>query len=192
MFENAAIVGVGQSAYTRRPEPGQTALHFMRDAVVAALDDAGLDANDIQGMAVASFSLVPDAAVDLAWKLGLSLRWLAQGTKRGSPGMGMLRNGLRTEGAGAADVVLILGGDATGLAGYAKVAANYNTATQKHLSPLGHGGPNGFYAWAASRQIRKYGLEKSDYGHIAIAQREWAAKNPNAVYRAPLTMDEYL
>ena len=36
MFKNAAIIGVGQSAYTRRPEPGQTALHFMRDAVVAA------------------------------------------------------------------------------------------------------------------------------------------------------------
>ena len=57
MFENAAIIGVGQSAYTRRPEPGQTVLHFMRDAVVAALQDAGLDAKDIQGMAVASFSL---------------------------------------------------------------------------------------------------------------------------------------
>src|SRR6476619_4040587 len=173
MFENAAIIGVGQSVYTRRPEPGQTALHFMRDAVVAALKDAGLKAKDIDGMAVASFSLAPDAAVDLAWKLGLSLRWLAQDTNGGSAGMTML-------------------GDATGLAGYAKVAANYNTATQKHLSPLGHGGPNGVYALVASRQIKTYGLEKSDYGHIAIAQRAWAAKNPYAVYRAPLTMDEYL
>ena len=167
MFENAAIIGVGQSAYTRRPEPGQTALHFMRDAVVAALKDAGLNANDIQGMAVASFSLAPDAAVDLAWKLGLSLRWLAQDTNGGSAGMSMLGNALRTVETGAAEVVLILGGDATGLAGYAKVAANYNTATQKHLSPLGHGGPNGVYALVASRQIKKYGLEKSDYGHIA-------------------------
>jgi acetyl-CoA acetyltransferase len=192
MFENAAIIGVGQSAYTRRPEPGQTALHFMRDAVVAALKDAGLNAADIQGMAVASFSLAPDAAVDLAWKLGLSLRWLAQDTNGGSSGMSMLGNAFRTVETGTADVVLILGGDATGLAGYAKVAANYNTATQKHLSPLGHGGPNGVYALVASRQIKKYGLEKSDYGHIAIAQRQWAAKNPYAVYRAPLTMDEYL
>ena len=178
MFNNAAIIGVGQSAYTRRPEPGQTALHFMRDAVVAALKDAGLNAGDIEGMAVASFSLAPDAAVDLAWKLGLSLRWLAQDTNGGSSAMNMLGNALRTVETGTADVVLILGGDATGLAGYAKVAANYNTATQKHLAPLGHGGPNGVYALVASRQMKKYGLEKSDYGHIAIAQREWAAKNP--------------
>jgi hypothetical protein len=53
MFRNSAIIGVGQSAYTRRPEPGQTVLHFMRDAVVAALKDAQLSAKDIQGFAVA-------------------------------------------------------------------------------------------------------------------------------------------
>jgi len=192
MFKNSAIIGVGQSAYTRRPEPGQNTLTFMRDAVVAALKDAGVDANHVQGMAVASFSLAPDAAVDLAWKLGLSLRWLSQDTNGGSAAMSMLGNALRAVETGAADVVLVLGGDATGLAGYAKVAANFNTVTQKHLAPLGHGGPNGVYALVANRQMKKYRLEKSDYGHIAIAQREWAAKNPYAVYRTPMTMEEYL
>lgn len=192
MFRNAAIIGVGQSAYTRRPEPGQTTLTFMRDAVVAALKDAQLSAKDIQGLAVASFSLAPDAAVDLAWKLGLSLRWIMQDTNGGSSAMNMLGHALRGVEAGAAETILVLGGDATGLAGYGKVAANFNTVTQKHLAPLGHGGPNGVYALVASRQIRKYGLQKSDYGHIAIAQRAWAANNPYAVYRTPLTMDEYL
>jgi acetyl-CoA acetyltransferase len=40
--------------------------------------------------------------------------------------------------------------------------------------------------------MKKFGLEKSDYGHVAIAQRTWAAGNPFAVYRAPMTMQEYL
>jgi acetyl-CoA acetyltransferase len=192
MFENAAIIGVGQSAYTRRPEPGQSVLTFMRDATIAALNDAGLNAGDVRGMAVASFSLAPDAAVDLAWKLGLSLTWLSQDTNGGCSAMSMLGNALRAVETGAAEIVLILGGDATGLAGYAKVAANFNTVTQKHLAPLGHGGPNGVYALVASRQMKKYRLQKSDYGLIAFAQREWAAKNPFAVYRTPMTMDEYL
>ena len=192
MFRNAAIIGVGQSAYTRRPEPGRTVLHFMRDAVVAALNDAQLSAKDIQGFAVASFSLAPDAAVDLAWKLGLSLRWIMQDTHGGSSAMNMLGHALRGVEAGAAETILVLGGDATGLAGYAKVASNFNTVTQKHLAPLGHGGPNGVYALVASRQMKKYGLQKSDYGHIAVAQRAWAANNPYAVYRTPLTMEEYL
>src|SRR5690242_9756749 len=126
MFENAAIIGVGQSAYTRRPEPGQTTLTFMRDAVVAALKDAEIDARDIQGLAVSSFSLAPDAAVDLAWKLGLSLRWLLQDTNGGCSAMNMLGHAIRAIDGGAAETILVLAGDATGLAGYAKVAANLN------------------------------------------------------------------
>jgi acetyl-CoA acetyltransferase len=188
----AAIIGVGQSAYTRRPAPGQSTHTFIRDAVVAALRDAAIDARDVQGMAVASFSLAPDTAVDLAWKLGLSLRWLLQDTNGGSSAMNMLGHALRGVDSGAADTILVIGGDATGLAGYGKIAANYNIATRDHLAPLGHGGPNGVYALVASRQMKKYGLAKSDYGHIAVAQRAWAAKNPFAVYRAPLSMEEYL
>ena len=53
MFKNAAIIGVGQSAYTRHPKEGQTAHTFMRDAAVAALQDAGLSAADVNGMAAA-------------------------------------------------------------------------------------------------------------------------------------------
>src|SRR5215813_13584735 len=99
---------------------------------------------------------------------------------------------LRGVDAGAAEVILVVGGDATGLAGYGKIASNYNIATRDHLAPLGHGGPKGVYALVASRQMKTYGLEKSDYGRLAVAQRGWAAKNPFAVYRTPLTMDEYL
>ena len=40
--------------------------------------------------------------------------------------------------------------------------------------------------------MKRYGLQKSDYGHLAIAQRAWAAHNPYAVYRAPMTMEDYL
>jgi acetyl-CoA acetyltransferase len=188
---NAAIIGVGQSIYTRRPEPGQTTHTFIRDAVVAALEDAAVDAGDIDGMAVASLSLAPDAAVDLAWKLGLSLRWLIQETNGGSSAVNMLGHALRAVETGAAAAILVIAGDATGLGGYAKVAANFNIVTQLHLSPLGHGGPNGVYALVTSRQMKRYGLQKSDYGQLAIAQRGWAAHNPYAVYRTPLTMEEY-
>ncbi len=188
----AAIIGVGQSKFTRHPEPGQTTMTFMRDAVVAALADAGMRLSDIDGLAVTSFSLAPDCAVDLAVRLGLKARWMLQDTNGGSSAMNMLGHALRGIEAGAANAILIVAGDATGLSGYAKIAANYNSATRDHLAPLGHGGPNGVYALVTSRQMKKYGLDKSDYGMMAIAQRTWAAHNPNAVYRKPLTMEEYL
>ena len=192
MHTNAAIIGVGQSAYTRRPQPGQSTHTFIRDAVVAALADAEIDPREVDGMAIASFSLAPDAAIDLAWKLGLSLRWLVQETNGGSSAMNMLGHALRAVEAGTASVILVTGGDATGLGGCAKVAANVNIVTQLHLAPLGHGGPNGVYALVTSRQMKRYGLQKSDYGHLAIAQRAWAAHNPYAVYRTPMTMEDYL
>src|SRR5258707_14809004 len=46
-------------AYTRRPEPGQTALHFMRDAVAAAVQDPGPNAAAIQGVGGAAVSRPP-------------------------------------------------------------------------------------------------------------------------------------
>jgi acetyl-CoA acetyltransferase len=189
---NAAIVGVGQSAYTRHPKRGQTTHTFIRDAVVAALQDAEIVAREIQGMAVTSLSLAPDTAVDLAWRLGLSLRWLLQDTNGGSSAMNMLGHALRGVESDAASPILVVAGDATGLSGYAKIASNYNIATREHLAPLGHGGPNGVYALITSRQMKKYGLQKQDYGHIAVAQRAWAAKNPFAVYRTPMKMEDYL
>src|SRR2546423_11213317 len=159
MQTNAAVIGVGQSAYTRRPDPGQSTHTFIRDAVVAALRDAEIDAHEIDGMALASFSLAPDAAVDVAWKLGLSLRWLLQDTNGGSSAMNMLGHALRAVESGAASPILVVGGDATGLTGYAKIASNYNVATRDHLAPIGHGGPNGVHCAVPHRQLEKYGLD---------------------------------
>src|SRR5262245_34897622 len=192
MFHNAAIIGVGQSTYVRHPGPEQTVHGFMRDAVVAALADAGVTAGVVDGLALASLSLAPDAAVDVAWRLGLSLQWLVQDTNGGSSAMNMLGHALRALETGAAATILMVAGDATGLAGYGKVAANFNSATRDHLAPLGHGGPNGVYALVTARQMKAYGLEKSDYGRPAMAQRTWAAKNPYAVYWRPMSMEEYL
>ncbi len=43
-----------------------------------------------------------------------------------------------------------------------------------------------------TRQMRAGGLERRDYASVVISQRRWAAGNPGAVYREPLTLDEYL
>jgi acetyl-CoA acetyltransferase len=191
-YDNTAVIGVGQSAYTRRPHPGQLAHHFIRDAVVAALVDADMRLDEVDGLALSSMSVAPDAAIDVAWRLGLSVRWLHQETNGGSSAIGAFGAAVRAIEMGAAQNVLVAAGDATGLAGYAKIAANFNRAIRDHAAALGYGGPNTAYALLTARQMKAYGLDKTDYGEIAIAQRRWAADNPFAVYRGPLTMDDYL
>ena len=185
------IIGVGQSVYTRHPSDDQTIQNLMKDAVLGALEDANLKHKEIDGFAIASFSITPDSAIDLAWRFGLSLNWLLQDTNGGSSAMNMLGHASRAIKTGEANNILILAGDATGLSGYAKIANSYNSATRDHLAPLGHGGPNGVYSLVTSRQMKKYNLRKSDYANLLISQRNWASKNPYAVYKKKLTKEEY-
>jgi len=186
------IIGVGQSEYTRHPSESQTVQNLMRDATNNALNDANLSLKDIDGLAIASFSITPDSAIDIAWRFGLSLNWLLQDTNGGSSAMNMLGHAMRAVQTGAAKNILILAGDATGLAGYAKIANTYNSATRDHLSPLGHGGPNGVYSLVTTRQMKKFNLQKEDYANLLIAQRNWASMNPHAVYKSPLSKEEYI
>ena len=69
----AAIIATGEAGYTRHPAPGQTTHTFLRDAVVDALKDANLKLSDVDGLAVSSFSIEPDKAIDIAWRFGMSL-----------------------------------------------------------------------------------------------------------------------
>jgi acetyl-CoA acetyltransferase len=186
------IIGVGQSEYTRHPSESQTIQNLMRDATNNALNDANLLLKDIDGLSIASFSITPDSAIDIAWRFGLSLNWLLQDTNGGSSAMNMLGHAMRAIQTGAAKNILILAGDATGLAGYAKIANAYNSATRDHLSPLGHGGPNGVYSLVTTRQMKKFNLKKEDYANLLISQRNWASMNPHAVYKNPLSREEYI
>ena len=84
--------------------------------------------------------------------------------------MNMLGHAWRGVEAGAAKAILVVAGDMTGLAGYAKIAANYNSATRDHLAPLGHGGPNGVYSLvtiAADEEIRAGEIRLRHDGHRA-------------------------
>src|SRR5690606_24861060 len=139
-----------------------------------------------------SFTLAPDHAIDLAWRLGLRLRWLMEDTNGGASGLNMLAHAARAIEAGDARHVLILAGDRMGKAEFARLADTYNVVTRDHLAPLPFEGPNTLFAFLTQRHMEVHGLSREDYGSVAVAQRAWAARNPGAVYREPLTLDEYL
>ena len=188
----AVIVAAAEAPYTRHPQPDETTPWFLAQAALRALEEAGVAPGVVDGLAVSSFSLAPDHAVDLAWRLGLSLRWIMQDTNGGASGINMLVHARRAVESGDAGTVLILAGDAQGPADIARRQAAFNRATAEHLAPIGYGGPNSLFAMLTVRQMRATGLQRRDYGSLAIAQRRWAGGNPGAVYRAPLTLEEYL
>lgn len=187
-----SIIGAGESPYTRHPQPQTTTSGTLVDAVSRALKDAGLSPNDVDGFAVSSFTLDPDHAIDLAWRMGLKLTWLMQDTNGGASAGNILQHAVHAIEAGDASVVVLAAGDLMDHGAFANLVATYNRATADHLSPLPMAGPNALFAMLTTRQMEKYGLTREDYGRIAVAQRQWAGLNPGAVYRAPLTLEEYL
>jgi acetyl-CoA acetyltransferase len=188
----AVIAGCGESPYRRHPPTGTTTSQVLADAGARALASAGLDASGLDGLAVSSFSLAPDHAVDLAWRLGLRVRWLMQDTNGGASGINMLQHAARAVQAGDARAVLVLAGDHLPRNCFRDLVDNYNSATRDHLAPLPFGGPNSLFAMLTQRHAEAHGLTRSDYGALVVAQRRWAGGNPGAAYRDPLSLEDYL
>lgn len=188
----ASIIGTGESPYTRYPGADASTETTIADAVTRALENAGLTPDDVDGFAVSSFTLEPDHAIDLAWKLGFRLSWLMQDTNGGASAGSMLQHAVHAIEAGDASVIVIAAGDLMDKNAFKRLVASYNRATEEHLSTLPMSGPNALFAMLTTRQMSKLGLTRKDYGRIAVAQRRWATANPGAVYRSPLTLEDYL
>jgi acetyl-CoA acetyltransferase len=189
---NAVIAGCGESPYTRHPPPGTTTSQVLADAGARALASAGIEPSELDGLAVSSFSLAPDHAVDLAWRLGLRLRWLMQDTNGGASGINMLQHAARAVQAGDARAILVLAGDHLPRERFQDLVDNYNQATSDYLAPLPFGGPNSLFAMLTQRHATAHGLTRSDYGTLVVAQRQWAGSNPGAAYRDPMQLEDYL
>jgi acetyl-CoA acetyltransferase len=172
----------------RRPPEDATTHRLLGAALQRALEDAGVDHADVDGLGVASFSLTPDRAIDLAWHLGLRLDWMMEDVL----GMNAVLHAARAVQAGDASVIAIVAGDRLTGGDYGAMVSNYNVATRDHLTPIPLGGPNPLFALMTLDHMERHGLSREDYGRVVVAQRAWAGTNPNAAYRDPLTMEEYL
>lgn len=192
MSSEALIVGAAESPYLRRPGASVTTHGLLAQAAGAALASAGLEPAEVDGLGVSSFSLAPDRAIDLAVRLGVRLRWLMDGGTGGAAAIDLLQHARRAVEAGDARAVLLVGGDLLDPPTFARLVDQYNTWTRDLLAPLPSGGPNALFALVTQRHMERHGLTREEYGAVAVAQRAWAAGNPNAVYREPLTLAEYL
>lgn len=191
MSGRAFVAGAAETPYVHRPQ-GESTLALLAQAATAGLSDAGVRPEDVDGLGVASFSLAPDHAIDLAWRLGLRLRWLMEDTNGGASALNMLQHARRAVDAGDAEAILLLAGDALTSTDFRRVADEHNAATRDHLAPIPTGGPNALFALLTRRHMHAHGVDRDTYGRVVIAQRGWAGLNPRAIFREPLTMADYL
>ena len=176
----------------RHPPEGTTTETVLADAFARVLDATGTRREDVDGLGVASFTLRPDRAIDFAWKIGVRPRWLMDDGNGGVSGIQMIQHAMRALDAGDASTIVLVSGDHFTREDFTSLVDEYNRVTAQHLARIPHGGPNALFAMLTRRQMEQHGLERADYGRLAVAQRRWAGLNPNAAFQKPLTLAEYL
>ncbi len=204
----AAITGIGQSQVGRRlfRDP----LELTLDACLAAIADAGLEPAQIDGLATypgatgpAGFSGAGITEVHDALRLELS--WYEGGME--SPGqLGSVINACMAVACGLATHVLCFrsvweatAAAKTGAIGVAAAAGGGGRAGGVRASgamqwslPFRAFSAANWIALYAQRHFHEYGTTKEQLGQIALNARRNAAGNPSAVYRDPLSLEDYL
>jgi acetyl-CoA acetyltransferase len=162
-----------------------------------ALDDAGLRKDEVDGLASAGYGGMHE--VVLAEYLGLRPRWLESTSCGGSSFEFHAMHAFRAIEAGVVDTVAIVYGNnqlsASGRTLGTGGGGGGNRALMPH--PMAYELPTGLtlvgaYALAAQRHMHEYGTTPEQLASIAVQVREHAARNPAAMYRDPITVDDVL
>jgi acetyl-CoA acetyltransferase len=209
-FERRCIIsGIGQSAIGRRLARGD--LDLTLDSVLAAVEDAGLRPEDIDGMVswpgdvmytggltAGSPGFSGPSVPSVKDALRLQLKWHFAGPE-GPAMLGSVVNACMAVATGLCRHVVVYrtltesaaqeGGGRRGIPVYDPDGA---TGFLQWTLPYGGFSGGNWMAPYASRHFHEFGTNREQLGAIAINARRNAALNPKAIYRTPLTMDEYL
>lgn len=165
---------------------------FVGQALQALIRQSGLAKEAIDGLTVSSFSLSPDTAVGVTQHVGVSPRWLDHIPTGGASGVMAVRRAARAVQCGDADIVACVGADTNHVDSFRQTLGAFSHFARDASYPYGAGGPNSIFAFITAHYMRTYGARREDFGRICVAQRHNALRNPNALFRKPLTLDEYM
>ncbi|MBJ6135190.1 thiolase family protein [Ochrobactrum sp. Q0168] len=170
----------------------QSAHWWIGRALRALAKDAGISHRDFDGFAMASFSTAPDTAIGLTQHFGLSPRWLDHVPMGGVSGIISLRRAARAVQAGDADIVACVAGDTNHVDSFRKTLANFSRFAQDATYPYGAGGANASFALIARHYMNRFEAKREDFGKLCVAQRTNALRNPFALMKKPLTLEQYM
>jgi len=194
--DRCAIVGVGHTAYTRGTEKSTLELHL--EASLAALADAGLGPDDVDG--VMPNELAGTIAEDFILNLGIpDLRFSSTLRTGGASFVSALQSACLAVAGGVASCVLL----AAGRRGYS--AQRVSKTSEGAIPPLpvmrqideferpfGNTVAVQWFAQAARRHMHEFGTRSEHFGRIAVACRKHANRNPNALmYTRPMTLADH-
>jgi acetyl-CoA acetyltransferase len=189
----AAIAGVGETPMGRLPGKSSMALHALASRL--ALEDAGMDKGDIDGVLTVG-SMVdsfPHHSGAFCEYLGIRPKYTDTVTQGGAGSCTMVLYAAMLIATRVCRSVLCVGAD-NQLSGMTREKAINFFARNRHPQyeyPFGLSVPAA-YALIAQRHFHEFGTTREDLAHIAVACRMHARLNPNAQIREPLSLEEAL
>ncbi|HEX9210821.1 MAG TPA: thiolase family protein [Bradyrhizobium sp.] len=170
----------------------ESAQRWIGRALSAIVAQAGIKVSDIDGLCVSSFTMGTDSGIGLTQHFGLCVRWLDTIPLGGASAIAGLRKAARAVQAHDADIVACVAGDTNHVDSFRLTLENFSRFNQDAVYPYGAGGANASFALIARNYMRTFGVTREDVGRIAVAQRANALRNPHALMKTPLTMEQYL
>ena len=186
----AAIAGVGYTPFSRAS--GRSVLSLATEACRHALDDAGLDSSEVDG--VASFSVMNDSvpAQAVATTLAVpSLRFSVDADLGGQAPCYLVGLAAMAVETGRARNVLVYRA-LNGRSGARVGTMQFSGMGAQFRYPIGYDAYMMYVAMWAQRFLHETAQGEEDLAAVAIAQRAYAEGNERAARRRPLTLDEYL
>jgi acetyl-CoA acetyltransferase len=187
--KSIAVVGAAETTQMGRiPDMSVIGLHA--DAALNAMADCGLKPTDIDGVATAGES--PTA---LAHYLGITPTY-ADGTSVGGCSFMLhVRHAAAAINEGLCNTVLITHGESgrSRVGGGGRFGGGGGASLQGQFEmPYGPMGPPTMFTIPVLRYMKTFGVTEEDLAMVAVVQREWAAKNPRASFKDPITVDDVL
>jgi acetyl-CoA acetyltransferase len=187
---SVAVVGAAETTKLGKI-PDVSVIQLHADAALNALADCGLKPSDIDGVACAG-----ESPVALAQYLGITPTY-ADGTSVGGCSFMLhVRHAAAAINEGLCNTVLITHGESgrsrVGAGGRPGGGGANSSLAGQFEQPYGPVGPPTMFTVPVLRYLKTRGYTVEDLAMVSVIQREWAALNPRASFRDPITVDDVL
>jgi acetyl-CoA acetyltransferase len=185
---SVAIVGAAETTELGRI-PGLSQIQLHADAAINTMADAGLKPADIDGVATAG-----ESPTGIAHYLGIVPKWVDGTAVGGCSFMLHVRHAAAAINEGLCETVLITHGESgrSGVGRNAWRGGGGASLQGQFESPYCSLGPPTTFTIPFLRYMKETGTTLEQLAMVSVVQREWAAMNPRASYRDPLTVEEVM
>ena len=191
--KKVVIAGVGETEQGKIPD--KSSFHFLSEASKLAIEDAGIEKKDVDGL-ITAFSLVEHTfmhCTTFADYFGMNPRFFSSVAVGGATAVWMVAEAAMAIASGQAEVVLCVRGDNTlsGISSSGMVALIREMCHAEFEFPYGLTTPGG-YALAAQRYLHDWGSRREHLAAVAVTMRKHAADKENAMNKDPLSIEDVL